>query len=73
MRLNQVELHVTRFGSEVPEDYPKTEQTIAVYSDSNNLYEALAAAFAGVLEQVRKYEQIPALGCCDVKDNSCEE
>ncbi|MBE6821576.1 MAG: hypothetical protein E7518_00485 [Ruminococcaceae bacterium] len=70
MRKNQVTIKIQRFGDQVPKDYPEDAQEILVYADSNNLYEALAAAFSGVLEEVRKYENIPSFGCCDPQSNA---
>lgn len=71
MRRNQVTINIERFGDQVPKNYPERTQRIEVYADSNNLYEALAAAFSGVLEEVRKYEDIPS-GRCDVCSNALD-
>lgn len=70
MRKNQISIKVQRFGDQVPENYPKEMQEIRVYADSNNLYEALTAAFCKVLTEVQKYEAVPSFGCCDVTTNA---
>jgi hypothetical protein len=58
MRRNQVTLKIERFGDE----FPIGRRQIEVYCDSNNLFEALMAATAQVLEEVRKYENVPSFG-----------
>jgi hypothetical protein len=65
MRKNQVTIQIKRFGDQVPVGYSKGIQEINVYTDSNNLFEALSAAFAQVLEEVRKYESVPGFGCME--------
>lgn len=68
MRKNQVTIRIERFGDVVPRDYPKEErQTISVYADCNNLYEALTAAYNAAINEIAKWEHIGV--CCDVTTN----
>lgn len=69
MRKNQVSITIQRFGDQVPKNYPKHIQKIKVYADSNNLYEALAIATAQVLEEIKKYQEIPSFCRVDVETN----
>lgn len=55
MRKNQVTIKIQRFGDVVPKDYPNEDrQTISVYADSNNLYEALTAAYNAAVNEIAK-------------------
>lgn len=68
MRKNQVTIKIQRFGDVVPKDYPNEDrQTISVYADSNNLYEALTAAYNAAVNEIAKWERIGV--CCDVTTN----
>lgn len=69
MRKNQVTIHMERFGDQVPKNYPLDMQTIDIYVDSNNIYEALSKAYAEAINQLAKYEKIPAFGVCEVSEN----
>jgi hypothetical protein len=73
MRKNQVSISIQRFGDQVPKGYPESTQKIIVYADSNNLYEALAASYSEVIEELRKYEKVPSFGRVDVTTNANEE
>ena len=72
MRTNQVSIKIERFADQVPKSYPEQTQRITVYADANNLYEALATAFSGVLEEVQKYENVPSFGCCEIHLNALD-
>ena len=63
MRRNQVTITVERFGNEVPEELNAKSIKIKAYADSNNVYEALAAAFNKVLEEIKDNQKLPEFGC----------
>lgn len=60
MRLNQVDICIDRFGKEVPKGYPADRQRIHVYSDSNNLFEALSMAYAQAVNVIREWQPVAA-------------
>ena len=63
MRNNQVSIKIERFGDQVPEELNGRSLEIEVYADANNIYEALAAAYTKVMEEIQKYEKLPSFGC----------
>ena len=63
MRKNQVSIKIERFGDQVPEQLNGDSLEISVYADANNIYEALAAAYSKVLEEIKKHEKLPSFGC----------
>ena len=84
MRKNQVTITIDRFGDQVPKKLKENRIQINVYADSNNVYEALAAAFNKAMYEIGKYEKIPDFGCvtsqtkvissgCELTDNDDEE
>lgn len=62
MRTNQVSIRLERFSDK--EDIGLDRLTIDAYADSNNVYEALTAAYFEVLEKLQKDGEIslPSLG-----------
>lgn len=82
MRNNQVSIRIQRFGDEIPKNFkiPEddilsyeyknykegTTQIIKTYADSNNLYEALVAAFNEAVMEIQKYEDLPKF---DIKEH----
>ncbi len=60
MRLNQVGISIERFGKEVPKGYPADRQRIHVYSDSNDLFEALSVAYAQAVNVIREWQPVAA-------------
>lgn len=62
MRKNQVSIKIERLGDQVPEHLNGGSLEIEVYADSNNIYEALAAAYTKVMEEIQKYEKLPSFG-----------
>lgn len=62
MRKNQVTIILERFGDEVPEALHSDQETIRVYADSNNVYEAVSAAYMGLLAQIRQHQGLPENG-----------
>ena len=61
MRLNQVSISITRFGREVPKDYPADRQHISVYSDSSaSVFEALSMAYCQAVNALREYQPVAA-------------
>lgn len=69
MRKNQVEIKINRFGDEVPYDYGKSVQTINIYADSNNLFEALSVAYSEAIKELQRHEPIPSFGRVDISNN----
>jgi len=63
MRKNQVSIKIQRFGDQVPKQLNFVDQTISVYADAQNIYEALAAAYYQALLEIQKYEKLPYFGC----------
>lgn len=68
MRNNQVEIKVTRFNNEIPktacifpEEYIRA-YTMSTYTDSNNVFEALAAAYLNILKAIKEDEDFPKFG-----------
>lgn len=55
MRKNQVTIKIERFGDQVPEIFKADSLEINVYADSNNIYEALAAAYREAVKQIKTY------------------
>lgn len=51
MRLNQVSISIDRFADE--EKLGLQDIKVSVYADSNNIYEALAAAYFEALQQIQ--------------------
>lgn len=68
MRNNQVEIKVTRFNDEIPKTtciFPEEDiktYTISTYIDSNNVFEALAAAYFNILKAIKEDEDFPKFG-----------
>lgn len=62
MRKNQVTITLERFGDTVPKNLNAKSMKIEVYADSNDVYEALSAAFNGVLEEIKKNQAMPEFG-----------
>ena len=60
MRLNQVDIYINRFGREAPKEYPADRQCIHVYSDSNNLFEALSMAYTQAINVIREWQPVAA-------------
>lgn len=54
MRENQVTIKIERVGDQVPNLGNNTWQTIDVYCDANDVYEALSGAVFEALGQLRK-------------------
>lgn len=52
MRRNQISIHVERFGDQAPEGAEK--QSISVYADANNIFEALSAAYYRLMDEIKK-------------------
>lgn len=65
MRKNQIEITVRRFGDDDVPTNLSGEHIIHVYSDSNNLYEALGAALHKLLTELGKYTSIPEFGVAE--------
>ena len=62
MRKNQVTIVIKRFD----EKYPDSRQVTEIYADSNDLFEALSAAFAKAVQTFSKHNNAKAY---DEKDN----
>ena len=67
MRKNQVEITVRRYGDEIPENAQKVMNKVKVYefstyTDSNDIFEALAAAYVNILNQIKEDEDFPKFG-----------
>lgn len=67
MRNNQVSINIQRFNDEVPANFKEandgaTRARIYAYADSNNVYEALSAAYFQVLSIIAEYEDVPNFG-----------
>ena len=67
MRKNQVEIKVARFGDEIPDsvqdiDNSVTSYEFATYTDSNDVFEALAAAYLNILNHIKNDENFPKFG-----------
>lgn len=60
MRKNQISINITRYNDEVPASYPEKRQTINVYSDSNNLFEALSMAYTQAVNAIREWQSVAA-------------
>lgn len=60
MRRNQISIHVERFGDQAPEGAKK--QSVSVYADANNIFEALAAAYYRLMEEIQKDQTVPSFG-----------
>ncbi|NCA66294.1 hypothetical protein [Bacillus cereus] len=60
MRKNQVTIVIDRFSDEAKNGQNK--QTILVYCDSNNIWEALNGAFYEVVSEVIKGQNLPSFG-----------
>lgn len=58
MRRNQISINICRYNSEVPQSYPEDHQIISVYSDSNNLFEALSSAYAKAVDTVAEWQPV---------------
>lgn len=71
MRKNQVTIKIDRFGDEAPEGCK--QKTIEVYADSNDIWEALAAAFKGATTEICKDTQLPNFGRLDISSNTTKE
>ena len=56
MRKNQVTIFVKRFDDK----YPDSRQVTEIYADSNDLFEALSAAFARAVETFSKHNNAKA-------------
>ena len=68
MRNNQVEIKVTRFNNEIPKTacvFPEEDikaYTMRTYTDSNDVFEALAAAYFNILKAIKEDEDFPKFG-----------
>lgn len=67
MRKNQVEIRVTRFDDEIPDSIQTQNNDIkwyefSTYTDSNNVFEALAAAYNNILNHINNDENFPKFG-----------
>lgn len=68
MRNNQIEIKVTRLNSEIPQsiqekyDNKVSIYTMNTYTDSNNIFEALAAAYLNILKAIKEDEDFPKFG-----------
>ena len=78
MRKCQVSIKVTRFGDQIPdsvvkEDFEEMKEMgekenelnwyeISTYTDSNDIFEALAAAYLNILNQIKKEQDLPKFG-----------
>lgn len=68
MRNNQIEIKVTRLNSEIPQsiqekyDNKVSIYTMNTYTDSNNVFEALAAAYLNILKAIKEDEDFPKFG-----------
>lgn len=58
MRKNQVNINICRIHDQVPVSYPEERQIISIYSDSNNLYEALGSAYAKAIDTIAEWERV---------------
>ena len=73
MRKNQVEIKITRFSDEIPNSVKEKENIeqemvsyeMNTYADSNDVFEALAAAYFNILEQIKTIRE-----CLDTIDNN---
>lgn len=59
MRKNQVSISIARFGDEAKNGNNK--QSIRVYYDSNNIWEALSGAFNEAVSEILKAQNPPTL------------
>lgn len=62
MRKNQVTITIERFGDQIPAELNADSIRIDVYADSNNIYEALTAAFDKALSEIKNTQRIPEFG-----------
>ena len=69
MRKNQLDMTLTRFGHQVPKGYPKDQQVLHVYADSNNVYEAISKGYAEIINLLLEYEP-DHFGRCDGSTNA---
>lgn len=60
MRRNQVTMGLERFGDQTPEGSQR--QHISVYADANNVWEAIAAAFVRLTEEIQRDQPLPSFG-----------
>lgn len=58
MRKNQISINICRYNDQVPQGYPEQRQIINVYSDSNNLFEALSSAYAKAVDTVAEWQRV---------------
>ena len=72
MRKNQVSIQIERFGDQVPEGYPESTQEIMTYADSNDLWEALLAAYSAVMDEIQKYETVRSFEGASITTNASE-
>ena len=72
MRKNQVSIRIQRFGDAVPKELERTVQTINVYCDSNNLYEALTGAFYEAVSEIAKTDNLPSFGVREHYEDTSE-
>lgn len=68
MRLNQISISITRFGSQVPKGYPEDRMNVNIYTDSNNLYAALSKAYAKAINVMEEWERVAVR--CDISTNA---
>ena len=68
MRKNQITITVVRYGDEIPKSVTEERgeelryYRFSTYTDSNNVFEALAAANANILNQIKLDEDFPKFG-----------
>jgi hypothetical protein len=60
---------LTRTNDQVPKGYPKDQQVLHVYADSNNVYEALSKGYAEIINLLLEYEP-DHFGRCDGSTNA---
>jgi hypothetical protein len=72
MRRNQITITIERFGVAAPNG---NRDKISVYADSNNIHEALCAAFYEALDKIHGEKPLPEVGCREsqVCENSEQE
>lgn len=63
MRKNQISIKIQRFGDEAPNG---RGQTINIYADSNNIWEALAAANNLAATAITQTDKLPNFGVTNI-------
>ena len=73
MRKNQVTISVMRFGDQIPRNRQYDKMTdervsaieLVTYTDSNDVFEALAAAYSNIIQQISSEQEVPSFGTND--------